>query len=105
MLLDLRDWRKQQWQWRGYARPALLPSDVPRRGDRAEIVRSCCTQFTGLVVKVVGDPHFVSNRCADCGTPLLEQFVEVEPEKREAPLFAQHAGPFYMPVGWLRRIR
>ena len=94
---------KDRWQWTGYKR-VQLPHEVARRGDLAVVTDDCCTQYTGLEVKVVGDPHFTMNLCPSCGSKLLENFVEVEPQQREKPLFKEYAGPFFMPVSWLRRI-
>jgi len=82
----------------------LLPSDCPRNGDFAEVVRDHCLQETGMLVRVVDYPHWCLSICADCGQQVKEWIVRVEPItdwlkwQAKAP-----GGPFFYPIAWLRR--
>lgn len=76
----------------------LLAAETPRRGDFAEIVRDHHRSETGLLVRVVNDPHWCEQYCAECGQMVVDYFVEVE-----SPQFAAVPGPHFYPVKWLRR--
>lgn len=74
---------------------------MPRTGDLAEITRTHCTQQSGLLVQVVGEPHRCYCVCAECGIATTEYFVEVwTPE----PSWFKTPGPWFMPLAWLKRI-
>lgn len=83
---------------------AGLPSDCPRRGDFAEVIRSHCVPETGMLVRVVDYPHWTLSICADCGIQTALWIVQVEPItdwmkwEAKAP-----GGPFYYPIEWLKR--
>lgn len=89
----------------------LLCPDVPRKGDKAAIVRDhrssqlgCTSTETGALVKVVNDPILGRIRCTDCRGLIDDWVVEVQlldDLGREPPpgmyLFAY-------PIAWLQRI-
>lgn len=77
----------------------LLPSDCPRRGDMAAIVRDHHKTETGQIVVVVNDPHKCEQYCAECGQAVNEYFVEVECKD-----WPKAGGPYFYPILWLRRV-
>lgn len=78
-----------------------LADDTPRLGDYAEIVRDHHNDETGLVVRVLNDPHLADVRCAQCGEMIREFIVEVAGSH---PKWDGVPGPHFYPIGWLRRI-
>lgn len=81
----------------------LLPPDCPRKGDRAAVVKDHHARDTGLEVRVVGDPHYATIYCNDCGQPVEDWIVEVVPDPPHEN-YPPARGPYYMPIGWMRRI-
>jgi hypothetical protein len=79
----------------------LLPPDCPRNGDDAVVVRGHTHTTTGLPVKVVNDPHYCEVTCAECGSVIKDWVVEVE---HSDPRWPKEKGPYFFPVGWLRRV-
>lgn len=83
----------------------LLAQETPRRGDLACVVRDHHRNETGMLVKVVNDPHECEARCHECGQMVYGFFVEVVPS--EPILMPGSAlvcpGPYFMPLDWLRR--
>lgn len=77
----------------------LLGNECPRRGDLAAIVKDHHKTETGALVRVVNDPHKDSQRCFECGQLVTGYFVEVE-----SNLWPHAAGPYFYPIGWLRRV-
>lgn len=79
-----------------------LAEDTPRRGDYAAIERDHHRTETGLVVRVLNDPHLADVTCAECGQMVREFIVEVAGSH---PSWDGVPGPHFYPIGWLRRIR
>lgn len=84
-----------------YKTPRPHEVELPRTGDLAEIRRSCCKPESGLLVQVVGDPHYCYCQCADCGAEWSGHFVEVT---TDYPQWFMTPGPWFYPLDWLRRI-
>ncbi len=79
-----------------------LAQQTPRRGDHAEIVRDHHRTETGLVVRVLNDPHLADVTCAECGQVIREFIVEVAGSH---PAWDGVPGPHFYPIDWLRRIK
>jgi len=83
----------------------LLADETPRRGDIARVVRDHHRSETGMLVRVVNDPHECEVHCHECGQRVYGFFVEVEPTE---PILIPGtglvcAGPYFYPLEWLRR--
>src|SRR5258708_25525265 len=50
-----------------YKTPRPHEEELCRPGDLAEVRRSHCTPESGLLVQVMGEPHFCFCMCAECG--------------------------------------
>lgn len=85
-----------------YKTPRPHEEELCRPGDLAEIRRSHCTQESGLIVEVMGEPHFCFCMCAECGQDVTEYFVEVWAV--DAAWWFKTPGPWFMPIKWLKRI-
>jgi len=78
-----------------------LDADVPRLGDFAEVRNDHGHALeTGLLVRVVNDPHHAEASCAICGQTVVGWFVEVQSNH---PSFAAVPGPHFYPLQWLKR--
>jgi hypothetical protein len=86
-----------------YKTPRPHEVELPRRGDLAEVKRGHCraNAEAGLLCQVVGDPHLCETNCADCGVKVVDFFVEVHSDD---PHWQKTPGPWFMPIGWLKRI-
>lgn len=86
-----------------YRHPRPHEIDTPRTWDLAEIKHGHCraNSEAGLLVQVVGDPHYCFAMCADCGTDITDWFVEVHSSD---PHWLKTPGPWFMPLRWLKRI-
>lgn len=89
----------------------LLSPDIPRKGDKAAIVKDhrssgtgCTSTETGALVKVTNDPILGVVHCTDCGGKVDEWVVEVQlldDLGREPP---EGMYLFAYPVKWLQRV-
>ncbi|HZP86604.1 MAG TPA: hypothetical protein VFB54_07265 [Burkholderiales bacterium] len=86
-----------------YKIPRPHEVELPRPGDLAEVRRSHCkaNAEAGLLVQVMGKPHWCYCNCADCGLAITEYFVEVHCDLRE---WQGTPGPWFYPIDWLKRI-
>jgi hypothetical protein len=78
-----------------------LGQDTPRIGDFAEIVRDHHNDESGLIVRVLNDPHLADVICAQCGQTVREFIVEVAGSH---PKWDGVPGPHFYPITWLRRL-
>lgn len=89
-----------------YKRPRPHEIELPRTGDIAEIRRGHCraNAESGLLVQIVGEPHRCFCQCADCGQDVTEYFVEVHVDVKDFAHWHRTPGPWFYPIGWLKRI-
>lgn len=86
-----------------YKTPRPHEVDLPRAGDIAEILRGHCraNAEAGMLVQVMGKPHLAFAQCADCASEIKEFLVEVHCDD---PHWQKTPGPWFYPIGWLKRI-
>jgi hypothetical protein len=89
-----------------YKTPRLHEIELPRPGDLAEITRGHCraNSEAGLLVQIVGLPHRCFAQCADCGTDVVDYFVEVFVNQIDYAHWFKTPGPWFYPISWLKRI-
>jgi hypothetical protein len=81
----------------------LIPEDCPRWGDLGEIRHHCCRPETGMIVRVVNNPHWCVTFCADCQQKLKDWIVQVEPVFDHLSWAVRNPPPYFYPITWLKR--
>lgn len=89
-----------------YKSPRPHEVELPRPGDIAEIQKGHCraNSEAGLLVQIVGEPHYCFCMCADCATEITERFVEVHVDAKDYAHWWKTPGPWFYPIRWLKRI-